>query len=149
MSKNCTYNCPACEKCPEVTDKQETTDTVVEDNDEEEKEVVEEETTEDNTLDKVFLPSYKDYINTSFGFENDVNNVSSSRECKTTDYSRAMGAWSNEESKYLNNGTYWTRSPSSEYKYTSWIVNSAGYLTNYAVDGTSHCVRPAITITLN
>ena len=51
--KNCTYNCPACEKCPEVTDKQETTDTVVEDNDEEEKEVVEEETTEDNTLDKV------------------------------------------------------------------------------------------------
>lgn len=102
-----------------------------------------------NTLDKVFLPSYKDYINTSFGFENDVNNVSSSRECKTTDYSRAMGAWSNEESKYLNNGTYWTRSPSSEYKYTSWIVNSAGYLTNYAVDGTSHCVRPAITITLN
>ena len=102
-----------------------------------------------NTLDKVFLPSYKYYINISFGFENDVNNVSSSRECKTTDYSRAMGAWSNEESKYLNNGTYWTRSPSSEYKYTSWIVNSAGYLTNYAVDGTSHCVRPAITITLN
>lgn len=103
----------------------------------------------ENTMDKVYLPSYQDYINTSYGFDNDVSNTSSTRACKTTDYSRTVGAWSNETKDLLNNGTYWTRSPSSEFYYTSWVVNSSGYLSNYAVDGTSHCVRPCITISLS
>ena len=107
----------------------------------------------ENTNDKVYLPSYQDYLNLSYGFDNDASKTSSTRECKTTDYLRIRGAWCNvkvdvySSSKY--NGSYWTRSPSSEYNYCAWNVNSAGYLSEYAVDGLSHSVRPCITISYN
>ena len=105
-----------------------------------------------NTKDKVYLPSYQDYINLEFGFDSKASNASFTRESRTTDYARARGAWcntkdtSNPRLKY--NGSYWTRSPSSEYYYCAWNVNSGGYLSNYAVDGNNHCVRPSISISI-
>lgn len=95
-----------------------------------------------STNDAVFLPSYQDYLNIEFGFENDATQTSSTRVSKVTDYARAKGAWMNEE----KNGSYWTRSPASEFNYCAWNVNSGGYLSSYAVDGNSHCVRPCIAI---
>lgn len=95
-----------------------------------------------NTKDKVYLPSYQDYLNVVYGFENDASKTSSTRECRVTDYARIKGAWMNDK----NNGSYWTRSPVSEYNYCAWNVNSGGYLSTYAVDGNSHCVRPSISI---
>ena len=103
----------------------------------------------ENTSDYVTLPSYKDYLNTSYGFESNSEDTSKTRECKTTDYARAKGAWYNTTSSYKYNGTYWTRSPSSAYYYCAWNVNSAGYLSKYAVDGNSHCVRASINIKIN
>ena len=100
-----------------------------------------------NTLDKVYLLSYSDYLNINYGFASE-NGLSSTRTCKTTDYCRASGAWVNTSKNYLNNGTYWTRTATSEYYYCAWNVNSGGYLSEYAVDGTNHCIRPAITIAL-
>ena len=101
-----------------------------------------------NTLDKVYLPSYQDMLNQSFGFDCS-NGVSTSRQAKTTDYARAVGAWSNtRDSQYLYNSTYWTRSAVSTYYYCAWNVNSSGNLSKYAVDGSQHCVRPCITIIL-
>ena len=97
-----------------------------------------------NTQDKVYLPSYKDYLNSSYGFDTNATETSVTRECKTTDYARAAGAWCNKDAGY--NGSYWTRSPSSEYNYCAWNVNSGGYLSAYAVDGSSHCVRPCISV---
>ena len=102
----------------------------------------------ENTIDKVFLPSYQDYLNTSYGFDGDASIKSNTRVCKTTDYSRARGAWYNTNSSMLYNGSYWTRSPSSEFNYASWNVNTAGYLSTYVVDGSEHSVRPAINITI-
>lgn len=99
-----------------------------------------------NTQDKVYLPSCKDYLNSSYGFDTNAAETSATRECKTTDYARAMGAWCNRDKGY--NGSYWTRSPSSEFYYCAWNVNSAGLLSAYAVDGNSHCVRPCITVSL-
>lgn len=105
-----------------------------------------------NTVDKVYLPSYQDYLNLSYGFDSDSTNKSTTRYCKTTDYARARGAWCNvrddlgTSSKY--NGTYWTRTASSKYYYTAWNINSGGFLSQYAVDGKSHCIRPCININL-
>lgn len=99
-----------------------------------------------NTTDKVYLPSYQDYLNADYRFDTDANGMSSTRQCKTTDYARAKGAWYSVSNNYKYNGSYWTRSPSSEYYYCAWNVNSSGYLSTYAVDGTSHCVRPCISI---
>lgn len=100
------------------------------------------------TLDKVFLPTYKDYLNQDLGFDT-TNTLSKTRECKTTDYARANGAFVNKDSNRLNNGTYWTRSACSEYYYCTWIVNTGGYLSTYTVDGDSHCVRPSIYISIS
>lgn len=100
-----------------------------------------------NTNDKVYLPSYQDYLNADYGFDSDANNTSTTRVAKTTDYVRTRGAWCNTKDASLKyNGSYWTRSPSSEFYYAAWNVNSGGYLSNYAVDGNTHCVRPCITI---
>ncbi len=92
-----------------------------------------------NTEDKVFLPSFKDYINP------DYFDKTSARYCKTTDWARAKGAQYDTRSSYLFNGTYWTRSPGDVNNYCAWCVDSDGNL------GTSDCyrtyygVRPALT----
>ncbi|MDE5593849.1 MAG: hypothetical protein K2I75_07965, partial [Clostridiales bacterium] len=99
-----------------------------------------------DTTDKVYLSSYQDCINTEYGFASTAADKSTSRECKTTDYARARGAWYNTKSDLKYNGSYWTRSPSDKYYYCAWNVNSGGYLSEYAVDGSSHCVRPCITL---
>lgn len=91
---------------------------------------------------KVYLPSYADYINPDYGFGSNADDKSTTRECVTTDYARARGAWCNAQ----NNGSYWTRTPSDKYNYCAWNVNSGGYLSEYAVDGGDHGVRPCITL---
>lgn len=105
-----------------------------------------------NTNDKVFLPSYQDCFNSTYGFDINEEAASTTRACQTTDYARCSGAWintGNKNASLVNNGTYWTRSPSSEYYYCAWNVNSSGFVNNYAIDGESHCVRPCISISLN
>lgn len=63
-----------------------------------------------NTEDKVFLPSYKDYINSSYGFSTSTDSTET-RCCRTTDWARARGAHYYIRSGSYN-GYYWTRSPS-------------------------------------
>ncbi len=99
-------------------------------------------------LDKVFLPTKDDYINANYGFDSDINESSITRTSKTTDYARVRGAWYNTTSNLKYNGSYWTSSSTDEYSYCAWNVNSSGYLSKYAVDGSSHSIRPAIQITL-
>lgn len=100
-----------------------------------------------NTEDKVYLPSYQDYLNSSYGFSNGLT-VDKSREAKTTDFARIRGAWCNMTTSLKYNSSYWTRSPSSKYYYVAWNVNSSGYLSEYAVNRDNHCVRPCITISI-
>lgn len=107
-------------------------------------------TSENN--DKIYLLTYQDYLNASYGFETNLEEQSLSRECKTTDYARVRGSWYNKGDKNANlkyNGSYWTRSATEEYDYCAWNVNTSGLLSKYAVDGSSHSVRPSITIKLD
>lgn len=106
---------------------------------------VEKTTIGNNIEDNVSLLSYQEYL--SYGFDN-KNGISSTRECKVTEYARAKGAWCSSENDYMFNGSYWTRSSASNY-YTAYNVNSGGYISEYAVDGASHCARPYITISMN
>lgn len=102
-----------------------------------------------NTQDKVFLPSYKDYINSSYGFSTSTSSSTDTRYCKTTDWARARGAYyyTNSDS-YLYNGDYWTRSPASSRSHIAWSVlgdGSLGY--DYlGVSITCNSVRPGLTI---
>ena len=96
-----------------------------------------------NTQDKVFLPSYQDYINSSYGFTSNA-----SRYCKTTDWARARGAWYSTSSSYLYNGFYWTRSPLSDRSNFAWYVDDDGGLDIYYVRGTDRSVRPSLSINI-
>lgn len=103
-----------------------------------------------NTQDKVFLPSYKDYINPSYGFETTCD-LTDTRCCKTTDWARARGAYyytSSSPYYHQYNGWYWTRSPSNDYyyKYLAWDVDGGGSTTVSVVSTTRGSVRPALTV---
>ncbi len=94
-----------------------------------------------NTEDKIYLLSNQDYCNTAY-FAN-----AAARQCKTTDWARANGAWYSTDSSYLYNGYYWTRSPySSSDSYYAWYVSYGGGLSyDYVVDS-SYAVRPSLRI---
>lgn len=100
----------------------------------------------EDTQDKVFLPSYQDYINPDYGFLNSEN-ATNTRCCKLTDWARARGAfYDNWNESYLYNGCYWTRSPDSDDEVRAWYVESDGSLAPSDCDRETYSVRPAITI---
>ena len=98
----------------------------------------------ENTNDKVYLLSYQDYLNADYGFSTSTSS-STTRECKTTDYARANGAYCDTSSSYKNNGWYSTRSPSLENS-VRHVYSSGGVFDNFRVNYTSACVRPSLTI---
>lgn len=100
-----------------------------------------------STQDRVFLPSYEDYINSSYGFSTSTDSTDT-RCCKTTDWARARGAYYSTSSSHLYNGVYWTRSPYSHYSYGALIVNDGGNLYGNHVVPTSYSVRPGLSIKL-
>ena len=99
-----------------------------------------------NTEDKVFLPSYKDYRNSGYGFSTSTESTNT-RYCRTTDLARARGAWYQTDSPCLYNGQYWTRSPyyGDRSNYASY-VQSNGSLSSYPVSRVYVSVRPTLTI---
>ena len=100
----------------------------------------------DNTQDKVFLPSYQDYINSSYGFSTSTG-LSDIRCCKTTDYARARGVYYNtSSSSYLYNGLYWTRSPYSDHSKNAWNIGDGGSLSYNPAYYTTIGVRPGLSI---
>ncbi|HBF68119.1 MAG TPA: hypothetical protein DDW20_02210 [Firmicutes bacterium] len=98
---------------------------------------------DDSYLDKISLLDKDDYLNSAYGFESDATNKSSSRECKVSEYARANGSWYNTNNY---NGSYWTKTSSTEFNYSVYNINGSGYISDYAVDGSSHSIRPTITI---
>ena len=95
-----------------------------------------------NTQDKVFLPSYQDYSNSSYGFS------ISTRVCKTTDFAVATGIAWNFNGTYDYPGPYWTRSPSNMSQYYSFYVNFDGNFNHNIVNTQNHGVRPSITLVI-
>ncbi len=107
-----------------------------------------------DTEDKVFLPSYQDYINSNYGFL-DSEDYTKTRECKTTDWARARGAYCDcdTDSSYQYNGFYWTRSPYSsgssptnDDDVRAWYVDIDGQLNCSDAYYEFNGVRPAISI---
>jgi uncharacterized repeat protein (TIGR02543 family) len=94
-----------------------------------------------DTLDKVYLLSYQDAINNSYGFS-----TNETRQTVTTDYARAIGisSMSTDLTTY-GYASWWLRSPDS---YTSAWVNCGGKdgrIISLTISSL-HGVRPAIQI---
>ena len=100
-----------------------------------------------NTEDKVFLPSYRDYINSSYGFPTSTSSTDT-RYCRTTDWARARGAYyyTSSGSYQQYTGFYWTRSPNSYTSNTVWSINYGGDLSLDVVRNSFTCVRPGLSI---
>ncbi len=90
----------------------------------------------EDTEDKVYLLSYKDYNNTSYFADN------AAKQCKVTDYALA-----NECNSVDGNGDYWTRSPASN-PGSAHVVSVDGAFYEYPTSFTNVCIRPGITIKL-
>lgn len=99
-----------------------------------------------NTEDKVFLPSYEDYINSSYGFNESRRYDDKRRRCKTTDWARARGAFYDIHSYYLHNGKYWARSPDSSYSWSAVLVGEDGFIAYDYVASSDYSVRPALSL---
>ena len=104
-----------------------------------------------NTTDKVFLPSYQDYINDSYGFDPSPY-ASYTRCCKTTDWARIKGLSYSEDTGKMYNGYYWTRSPGTGSPICVCGVGTGGRIHDdydvrvYSTDYGG--VRPAMIITI-
>lgn len=97
-----------------------------------------------NTQDKVYLPSYKDYTNPEYGF-NVAEDIHGNRRCLATDWARARGVWYDRGGNY--GGCYWTRSPGSSGGHVATGIGYSGsIIINNRIDDTEFGVRPAIVI---
>ncbi len=103
-----------------------------------------------NTVDKVFLLSYADVVNSAYGFSVNYKDYDIARQKKTTDYAQCQGAWASRTVEYTNNGYWWLRSPLTDQGDGVYRVNTNGYISdlNY-VDATDYGVVPALKIRLS
>lgn len=92
----------------------------------------------ENTNDKVYLPSLKDYYPSPRNTQH-----------KTTEWARANYALVDNS----NNGRFWTRSPSDANDYGFGVVGlwgpSQSHIYDFSVDCGYICIRPCISIINN
>lgn len=79
----------------------------------------------ENTFDKIYLLSYEDLMNANYGFKDDL-----SRRAKVTDYAKAVGAYWEVAEEYVNNDSYWLRSPSNLDNNRTYFVQIDGNIIN-------------------
>ncbi len=106
----------------------------------------------ENTQDKVFLLSYQEVQNTSYGFWSSPVTYDTARQLKSTDYAKSQGVEASTEKSTLGNGWWWERTPYYHNSNKSYSVFYGGYVGgNFAcslVDYTSVGVVPALWIKL-
>ena len=102
-----------------------------------------------STNDKIFLLSYDEMLNSSYGFSTSYSTNDSARLAKGSDYAKCQGLYVYKSSNSSYDGcSYWRlRSPGYDSGHTFHVnVNAAvdigGYLTNSAHSG----VRPALKL---
>ncbi|MBR2480379.1 MAG: hypothetical protein IKB56_03630, partial [Clostridia bacterium] len=105
---------------------------------------------QNKTTDNVFLLSYSDMTNSSYGFNANSNNYDSARRKAMSDYAQAQGTYKNMSYANEINGWWWLRSPSdssasyaSSVRYFGLVGNDSGVM------GSQRGVVPALTIMLS
>ena len=97
----------------------------------------------ENTEDKIFLLSAEEIINNNYGFSSNDEGYDKSRRRETTDYARAVGAFSN----IYKTNCYWLRSPYNEGMYTVRFVDNEGtVIRNDNITSYRQGIVPALTV---
>ena len=95
--------------------------------------------------DKIYLLSYQDSINSNYGFSTSTSS-NNTRYAVTTDYAGAKGAYIDTSTNTYGNGTWWLRSPSSDFSSYAYSVNIDGYARRNHVYNAYYGVRPTLQI---
>lgn len=103
-----------------------------------------------NTMDKVYLLSIGEAANPTYGFCENYESESVSRQLKTSDYAHARGVYNVYNSRYAGNGLWWLRSP-GYVTISAASVTSNGYVhrTGTSVNTSRAAVVPALHINLS
>ena len=92
----------------------------------------------ENTYDFVYLLSYKDALNSGYGFETIAPFSDESKMLITSDYTRALGAWMSTSKSNYGAGIWWLRSPeANKYGTTPTSVYAIQY--DGSVGGGQEC----------
>ncbi len=101
-----------------------------------------------NTTDKIYLLSYSDATNTSYGFRSSSSAYDVARQAQVSDYARSKGCYMYTSTNYLGNGPWWLRSPYSNSSYYAKGVFFDGNIYFNFVNYTYVGARPALEITI-
>ena len=99
----------------------------------------------ENTKEKVFLLSYKESLNSAYGFNTANTNADKVRQKQATDYAKATGAYASEN----GNAIWWLRSPSDNRKFNeknSRAVSEEGTVIDLYSLVDYACVVPALKL---
>lgn len=102
----------------------------------------------ENTFDKVFLLSYREVVNSEYGFASD-STFDAARRMTVSDYARSTGAYMDTSSSYFGCSYWWLRSPYfNDIFYARYVyyIGNADY--NCLVYSVNHGVVPALNIRL-
>lgn len=101
-----------------------------------------------DTEDKIFLPSYSEMENESYGFTTSAKEADESRVKITTDYARAVGTLMKTDAEILGNGTYWLRTPIGDATNTVHRIDTVGKSDSGYVNREQYGIAPALILTL-
>ncbi len=102
----------------------------------------------ENTKDEVFLLSFAELTNDSYGFSNNNYEYDEYRQKKTTDYAQCQGAYAYIGDTYNVNGFWLLRSPSYNNSYYVLEVYYYGAIAYDAVPNPYYGICPALWIKL-
>ncbi len=100
-----------------------------------------------DTTDYIFIPSYSDMLNTSYGFNSSYSNYDTARQAQGSDYARCQGLYTVSSGTYEGNSYWRLRSP-CYFSFSTSFVYYDGYVydSNDNVSGSNFGIRPALRI---
>ncbi len=98
----------------------------------------------ETTLDKIFLLSYDEVLNTQYGFDSSFSSYDTARRAKGSDYAKCQGL--DVGSSLYGDSNWYLRSPSSVSMHACYIENLGTIFGGTIISHTDYGVRPAMNI---
>ncbi len=99
-------------------------------------------------VDKVFLLSYADTANRSYGWNHWTITEDTRKIGKATDYAKALGAYASLNDGAEHDAAHWWLRSAGDFEGRASVTSAIGTVGTYSVDCTSIGIRPAITVKL-
>ena len=99
-------------------------------------------------VDKVFLLSYADMANRSYGFNHWTITEDNRKVAKATDYAKALGVYASLNGGNEHDAAHWWLRSAGDFEGRASVTSAIGTVGTYSVDCKSIGIRPVITVKL-